>query len=68
MAFTQTDLDNVQTTIMDLAMGQRIVRLHIGDKVVEYGEAQLETLKTLRNEIQVELNHQPPEVLVNKNL
>jgi len=32
MAFTQTGLDNVQSAIMDHATGQRIVRLHIGQR------------------------------------
>ena len=56
MAFTRTDLDSVQSAIVALATGERIARVTLGDKVIEYGRAQLGHLRALRQEILSEVN------------
>ncbi|MEI7638151.1 MAG: gpW family head-tail joining protein [Syntrophus sp. (in: bacteria)] len=55
MAFTSTDLTNVQTAIIALAMGARTVSLTMGDKSIAYGQAQLGELRALRDEIIAEV-------------
>jgi hypothetical protein len=56
MAYTQTDLDNVQAAILALAAGERVVRVSVGEMVVEYSQSRLSDLKALRSEIRAELN------------
>ncbi len=56
MAYTDTDLTNIQTAIMALATGTRVVSLSIGGKTIQYGQAQLNELKALRDEIKSEVN------------
>ncbi|MEI6315501.1 MAG: gpW family head-tail joining protein [Syntrophus sp. (in: bacteria)] len=55
MAFTPTDLTNVQTAIMALAMGTRTVSVSIGNKAISYSQAQLSDLRALREEIAAEV-------------
>ena len=54
MTFTATDLSNVQTALIALATGQRVVSLSIGDKTITYGQAQINELRALRDEIRSE--------------
>jgi len=54
MAFTSTDLQNIEKALLELATGARVVRLSIGDRLVEYGQAQLNDLKRLREEVRAE--------------
>ncbi|SCY44864.1 gpW protein [Desulfoluna spongiiphila] len=57
MAYTQDDLSAVQTAIISLATGKRVVRVMLSSgKTIEYDTAGLKDLKTLRSEIQAELN------------
>ena len=56
MAYTATDLSNIETAILALAQGTRKVRLTMGDKQIEYGKADLPELRTLRAEIDAELS------------
>ena len=56
MAYSQTDLDNIESAIIDLATGKRAVRVHIDGKIIEYGQAQLNELKSLRADVKAELD------------
>ena len=55
MAYTSADLTNVEQAIIALASGTKIVRMTIGDKSFEYGQADISDLKKLRAEIHAEL-------------
>ncbi len=57
MAFTSTDLTNVQTAIMALAMGTRTVSVSIGSKTVTFNVTQLSELRALREEIIAEVGN-----------
>lgn len=56
MAFSQTDLTNIESAIIDLATGKRTVRVNIDGKLIEYGQAQLNELKALRADVKAELD------------
>lgn len=56
MAYTQTDLDNIQQTILDLATGQRVTEVQLDGQRIKYAEADLPMLKQLRTEIQSALS------------
>ena len=45
----------LRTAIMDLATGKRVVRLTLNSKTVEYGQADIAVLKTLRDETAEEI-------------
>jgi hypothetical protein len=55
MTFTATDLSNVQTALIALATGQRVVSLSLDDKTITYGQAQINELRALRDEIRSEV-------------
>ena len=55
MAFTSTDLANVEAAIVALAAGSRIVSVTVGDHTIQYSEARLDRLKALRDEIMAEI-------------
>lgn len=55
MAYTQTDLANVTAAITALATGSRVARVTIGDKSINYSDAELSDLRKLRGEIRAEL-------------
>ncbi len=55
MAYTSTDLTNVETAIMALASGRRKVSLTMGDKSISYSNTQIDDLKQLRADILAEL-------------
>jgi hypothetical protein len=56
MAYTQADQENVQAAIMALATGSRVVSITMGDKTIQYGQADIDKLRALLSEIRVELN------------
>ena len=58
MAWTQTDLESVNEAILALATGERAARVTLGDKTIEYGQAQLTDLRALRAEIKADLDAQ----------
>jgi len=51
MAYTETDLTNVETAIRSLMAGTRKVRLSMGDKMIEYARTDLNDLIKLKQEI-----------------
>ena len=55
MAYTQTDLDNIDQAILDFALGNRAGTVTIGGHTVEYAEVTLEQLRALRDVIAVDL-------------
>lgn len=55
MAFTPTDLANVQKALIALATGSRVVSVNVGDKTINYGSAQINELRALRDEIRGEV-------------
>lgn len=55
MAFTSTDLSNVEAAIVSLATGARVAQVSIGDKIIRYAESEFEKLCSLRALIQQEL-------------
>ena len=56
MAYTLTDLSNIEAAILALAKGERKVTLTMGDKSISYDKAALPELRTLRAEIAAELS------------
>lgn len=61
MAYTQTDLNNVERAIIDLATNRRPVKFVIDGEVVQYNIVELPQLRVLRNEIASELEAANPE-------
>ncbi|BBO92060.1 hypothetical protein [Desulfosarcina ovata] len=49
------DYISARTAVMDLAKGQSVVRLTIAGKTIEYSQSDFATLRTLRDELLVEL-------------
>ena len=56
MAYTQTDLDNVERAIIALASGTRAIKFVIDGDVVSYNAVELPQLRALRNELVTEIN------------
>ncbi|MCP4747987.1 MAG: hypothetical protein GY874_17895 [Desulfobacteraceae bacterium] len=59
MSYTQEDLTAVQNAIIELATGKRTVRLMVAKNEYEFSEAKLDSLKSLRADIQQELGKVP---------
>lgn len=55
MAFTSTDLINLETAIMKLATGSRVVQCNIDGDMVEYHRSDLKDMLALRDQIRAEL-------------
>ena len=57
MAYTADDLTAVQTAIVELATGKRVVSISFSNgESVEYAASNINALKILRSDIQGELN------------
>lgn len=57
MAYTTDDLTAVESAIVELATGKRVVKISFSNgEVVEYAPSSVNDLKVLRSEIQGELN------------
>ncbi len=54
MAYSETDLSNLETAIIALATGARKVRMAIGDKIVEFSDTDLDKLRSLRSDMMAE--------------
>ncbi len=55
MAWTATDLTNIDNDIMALVIGRRTVSVSIGTKTITYSQAQLGELRAFRAEIVAEI-------------
>lgn len=55
MAYTQSDLDNIERAIIDLATNRRAVKFVVDGDVVQYSLVELPQLRALRNEVAGEL-------------
>ncbi len=53
--YTQEDLNIVQSAIVALASGKRIVQVRINGKVLQYAQSDLTELRRLRDEIKTEV-------------
>lgn len=59
MAFTQEDLDNVETAIATFGTGRKVVQMQAGDKMTRYTDMSLSDLLRLRSLMQAELGLAP---------
>jgi hypothetical protein len=55
MAYTATDLANVEAAIRAIIAGTRTVSLSMGDKSIAYTAVDLPALRALRDEIRAEV-------------
>ena len=62
MAFSKSDLANVEQAIRDLVTGQRIVDVTIQGKQITYAQTKLPELKALRSNIAKEVGSIPHRV------
>lgn len=58
MAYTQQDLEAIRKAIVDLAAGNRVVRVQIGDQSTQYAEADLAKLEALEARVEADLANQ----------
>lgn len=57
MAYTSTDLTNIQAAIIALARGSRVEQVIFSDgKSIRYGAADLEKLQSLEDRIKSDIN------------
>ena len=56
MAYTATDLTNLEQAIVKLATGSLTVRFTMGDKSIEYGQSDINDMRKLRNQMVAELS------------
>ena len=56
MAFTSTDLANVEAAMIDLATGKRVVSVDFGGKTRQFQATDLNKLQNLRRLIQADVN------------
>lgn len=55
MAFTQTDLDNIDTAIVALATGTRVGSVTIGDHLIKYADTTLDAMRSLRQIVKADV-------------
>ena len=56
MAFTQADVTSIETAIMEIIAGTRVVRCSIGDKSFEFSAPDLPQMRAMRAEIKAEVS------------
>ena len=59
MAFTQSDLERVETAIATFGTGRRVIQMQAGDKMTRYMEMSISDLLNLRSLMQAELGLAP---------
>lgn len=59
MAFTSTDLAQIEAAILALGSGSRTVSVTIGDKMIQYGKADIAELMKLKSDIEMSLGYYP---------
>jgi hypothetical protein len=57
MAFTSTDLTAVESAMVAIASGERVIEVVIAGKTIKYQAADLTKLQHLRNIIQADVNN-----------
>jgi len=60
MAFTSTDLSNIEAAIVALATGEREVRVTLNGKTIEDAEADLDKLMSLKTVISASIGTTVP--------
>ena len=56
MSYTATDLDEITAAIVALVKGEQVVNVRLaGGKGIEYGAADLDDLRSLKNEVAAEI-------------
>ena len=66
MAWTTTDLTNIETAITNLATGARAVTITVDGMTVRYANTDLPQLKALRSQIRRELDSDEGQSMFNK--
>lgn len=66
MAFTSTDLTNIEAAITELAAGARVVSINIGEKTITYQAAKINELYRLRDLIKSDLGTSGDGGFINK--
>ena len=56
MPYTQSDYDNVKSALLNLALGNRVVRVVVEGKVCEFGQADIDQVRKLLSDIAAELD------------
>lgn len=56
MAFSATDLSNIEAAMVDLATGKRVVSVDVGGKVRQFQSVDLDKLQRLRTIIKADIN------------
>ncbi len=56
MAFTATDLTNVEQAMVDIATGKRVVQVDVGGKSRQFQAVSIDKLQKLRSIIQADIN------------
>jgi hypothetical protein len=60
MAYTTTDLSNIEAAIRTFISGTRVGQVSIGDHLIKYADVTLSDLKNLKADIQAELGSYRP--------
>ena len=66
MAYTSTNLVAVQTALLALATGDRVVSVSMEGQTIEYGRADITKLEALRSSIIAEINRTSTNCIVIK--
>ena len=55
MAYAESDLTAVETAVLELAKGERVVSLSIAGRSAQFDQSDMDKLRALRAEIKAEL-------------